>query len=69
MARTLTEGMIITIFQDPLTETTGEGEAKLIRQIQRIGNAKHFENEREVQIWEVNFLNDGKRTFQRRILV
>lgn len=68
MARILTEGMIIKIFEDPATETKEEGKAKLIRRVQRIGNAKHFSNGREVQVWEVNFLDDGKRILQRRIL-
>ena len=59
---------IVTIFEFPIDESKPEGDARLIRCVDR--NAGHFDG-RTLQRWQVQFVDgpDTEETFERVILV
>ena len=49
-------GDIVEIYEQPLSETKGEGKARLIRKIQTCTDGI---NPNGMEIWRVRLLNDG----------
>lgn len=49
------KGDIVSIYEQPLTETKYEGEAKLVSFIKQLNSAVNY----GVELWQVKFINDG----------
>lgn len=60
-------GELVTIFEDPITQKKVEGLAKLKKLI----SATHIvvNNKNHLERWNVEFLNEPGRTFERNLLV
>lgn len=54
------KGDIVTIYQDPITKRKVDGKAQLIRRIPYTGG--EIGEERNLEQWELIFLDDGMQT-------
>ena len=50
------KGNIVSIYEQPLSETKYEGEAKLISFIKQLNSAVNY----GVELWQVKFIDDGQ---------
>jgi len=59
MNETLKRGMVVTIYEDPVTRKRPEGKARLVRLVQPLHDGA---------IWHVQFLGDATGDEVRRII-